>query len=113
MSDPRAPEGMTYFEFIADRMDAAATVKPSRCGWGMMLMLATVGPIYSVVYTEVAVDPDGMVAHMTAPDPNIARNVAGVAWYEVPNIWWQTVERLSWSLLGEPVKHGCQFRSVK
>jgi len=44
-----APEGMTYVEFIKDRIDAAKTVEPSRCGWGMMLSLATLGPIYSVV----------------------------------------------------------------
>ena len=37
----------------------------------MMLSLATFGPIYSVVYTEVAIDPDGVVAKMTAPDPDI------------------------------------------
>ena len=46
-----APEGMTYVEFIQDRLDAAKTVEPSRCGWGMMLSLATLGPIYSIVYT--------------------------------------------------------------
>jgi hypothetical protein len=50
---------MTYFEFIADRIDAAKTVEPSRCGWGMMLSLAVLGPIYSFVYTEVGIHPDG------------------------------------------------------
>ncbi len=53
-----APEGMTYLEFIQDRIDAAKTVEPSRCGWGMMLSLVTLGPIYSVVYTVVAINPD-------------------------------------------------------
>lgn len=47
-----APAGMTYVEFMQDRLDAAKTVKPSRCGWGMMLSLAALGPIYSAVYTE-------------------------------------------------------------
>lgn len=28
MSVPEAPKGMTYFEIIADRLDAAKTVKP-------------------------------------------------------------------------------------
>lgn len=51
MSVAGAPKGMTYVEFIQDRLDAAQTVKPSRCGWGMILSLATLGPIYSVVYT--------------------------------------------------------------
>ena len=52
MQVPEAPKGMTYFEFVADRIDAAKTVEPSRCGWGMMLSLAALGPIYSFVYTE-------------------------------------------------------------
>ena len=50
MQVPEAPKGMTYFEFVADRIDAAKTVEPSRCGWGMMLSLATLGPIYSFVF---------------------------------------------------------------
>ena len=37
MSVPDAPEGMSYVEFIKDRIDAAKTVEPSRCSWGMML----------------------------------------------------------------------------
>jgi hypothetical protein len=51
-----APEEMTYLEFIHDRFAAAKTVEPSRCGWGMMLSLVTLGSIYSVVYTAVAVN---------------------------------------------------------
>ena len=52
MQVPEAPKGITYFEFVADRIDAAKTVEPSRCGWGMMFSLAALGPIYSFVYTE-------------------------------------------------------------
>jgi hypothetical protein len=52
---------MTYVEFIQDRLEAAKTVEPSRCGWGMMLSLAALGPIYSVVYTEVAIHPGGFL----------------------------------------------------
>jgi len=55
---PGAPEGMTYIEFMKDRIDAAKTVEPSRCGWGMMLSLAALGPIYSMVYTAVEINPD-------------------------------------------------------
>ncbi len=79
-----APVGMTYVEFIQDRIDAAKTVEPSRCGWGMMTSLATLGPIYSVVYTVVAVNPDGTLAKMTASDPDIPNGVAGAKWYENP-----------------------------
>jgi len=71
MSVAGAPAGMTYIEFIQDRFDAAQTVKPSRCGWGMMLSLAALGPIYSVVYTDVAIRPGGFLDQVTAPDPDI------------------------------------------
>jgi len=108
-----APKGMTYVEFIQDRLEAAKTVEPSRCGWGMMLSLAALGPIYSVVYTDVAIHPGGFLDQVTAPDPNIPTGVAGAEWYEVPGIWWDMVERLSWTMLGKPHPYGCQFRQVE
>ncbi len=113
MSVAGAPEGMTYFEFMRDRIDAAKTVEPARCGWGMMLSLATLGPTYSVVYTLVAINPDSTLAKMTASDPDIPKGVEGARWYEVPGIWWGIVERLSWTMLGKPASTGCQFRAVR
>ncbi|MBI9050020.1 MAG: hypothetical protein JEZ00_11405 [Anaerolineaceae bacterium] len=113
MSVPEAPKGMTYVEFIQDRIDAATTVEPSRCGWGMMISLATLGPIYSVVYTEVAIHPGGFLEKYVAPDSNIPVEAAGANWYEVPSIWWNVVEQLSWTMVGEPTSQGCQFRDVK
>ena len=113
MTVPDAPEGMTYFEFIKDRIDAAKTVEPSRCGWGMMLSLASLGPIYSVVYTAVAIKPDSHLAKIAAPDPDIPKGVKGAKWYEVPGIWWGVVEQLSWTMLGKPAIVGCQFRAVR
>lgn len=110
---PDAPQGMTYAEFMQDRIDAAKTVEPSRCGWGMMLSLATLGPIYSVVYTAVAINPDGTLAKMTTPDPDIPKGVEGARWYDVPGIWWGVVERLSWTMLGKPASVGCQLRAVR
>jgi hypothetical protein len=113
MSVPDAPEGMTYIEFMNDRIDAAKTVEPSRCGWGMMFSLATLGPIYSVVYIVVAINPEGTMAKTTASDPDIPKGVEGAMWYEVPGIWWGVVERLSWTMLGKPASVGCQFRAVE
>lgn len=113
MTVQNAPEGMTYVEFIKDRIDAAKTVEPSRCGWGMMLSLATLGPIYSVVYTAVAINPDSTLAKMTAPDPDIPKGVEDAKWFEVPGIWWGVVERLSWTMLGKPASTGCHFRAVR
>jgi hypothetical protein len=112
MSVAGAPKGMTYVEFIQDRLEAAKTVEPSRCGWGMMLSLAVLGPIYSVVYTDVAIHPGGFLDQVTAPDPDIPTEVAGAKWYEVPGIWWNVVERLSWMMLGKQTSFGCQFRTV-
>lgn len=113
MQVPQAPKEMTFFEFLSDRIDAAKTVEPSRCGWGMMLSLATLGPIYSFIYTEVGIHPNGFLARSTAPDPDIPKNIAGAPWYEVPGVWWNTLERLSWTMLGKPAAHGCKFRAVQ
>ena len=107
-----APAGMTYIEFMQDRLDAAKTVNPSRCGWGMMLSLAALGPIYSLDYTWVATHPDGFLAKVTAPDPDIPQNVAGASWYEIPGIWWAVVERLSWTMLAEH-HPGCNLGLVQ
>jgi hypothetical protein len=104
---------MTYAEFLQDRLDAAKTVEPARCGWGMMLSLAALGPIYSAVYTEVAINPGGFLDKVTAPDPDIPKGVAGAKWYEVPAIWWNVVEHLSWTMLGKQHSFGCRFRLLR
>ena len=106
-----APKGMTYIQFIQDRLEAAKTVQPSRCGWGMMLSLVMLGPIYSVDYTWVATHPDSFLAKVTAPDPDIPKGVAEASWYEIPGIWWNVVERLSWTMLAK-THPGCHFRPV-
>lgn len=112
MDVPQAPKGMTYWEFMADRIDAAKTVQPARCGWGMFLSLAAMGPIYSIVYTDVAIHPDGFLVKVTAPDAAIPQGVAGAKWSEVPGIWWKVVERLSWKILaGQQI--GCRLRPVR
>jgi hypothetical protein len=108
MDVPQAPEGMTYWEFMADRIDAAKTVKPARCGWGMFLSLATLGPIYSIVYTDVAIHPDGFLAKVTAPDAAIPKGMADAKWSEV---WWIMVERLSWRMLAGQ-QYGCRLRAI-
>lgn len=112
MAVDQAPKDMTYFEFMIDRFQAAKTVKPARGGWGMMLSLAALAPIYSLNYTWVATHPDGFLAKVTAPDPNIPRNIAGASWYETPGIWWTVVERLSWTMLA--ANHpGCRLGPVQ
>jgi hypothetical protein len=111
MSVPQVPKGMSYFEFIQDRIEAAKVVQPARCGWGMFLSLATLGPLYSIVYTDVALHPDGFWAKVTAPDPDIPKGVQNASWHEAPGVWWTVVERLSWTMLGK-TNAGCHFRPV-
>lgn len=106
------PHGLTYWAFLQDRLDAAQTVQPSRCGWGMILSLGMLGPIYSVIYTHVAIHPNGFLARVTAPDPDIPRNIAGAKWFAVPGIWWNVVERLSWTMLAKP-HVACNMRAVQ
>jgi len=113
MSVKAAPKGMTYFEFMADRAEAAKVVKPSQCGWGMFLTLAALGPTYSVLYTEISIHPGGFWDRVSAPDSNIPIGVAGAKWYKVPNIWWKVVEQLSWTMLGRQRGAGCKFRPVQ
>jgi hypothetical protein len=79
----------------------------------MMLSLTVLGPIYSVVYTDVAIHPNGKLAAVTASDLDIPKGVAGAKWYEIPGIWWGVVERLSWTMLGKPASTGCLFRAVR
>ena len=112
MSVIQAPTDLTYWEFMADRIDAARTVQPTRCGWGMISTLVMLGPVYSVVYTITAVNPNGFLARITAPDPDIPKNVAGSGWYKIPGIWWNIVEHLSWTMVGG--QHpGCRLRPVE
>ena len=78
-----------------------------------MLSLAVLGPVYSFVYTEVGIHPHGFLARGTASDPDIPKDVAGAKWYEVPGILWNTVERLSWTMLGKLAAHGYKFWQVQ
>jgi hypothetical protein len=112
MKVAQAPKGMTYWQFMSDRLDAAQTVQPARCGWGMLGSFFILGPVYSGVYTDVALDPKGFFARVTAPDPDIPKGVVGAQWYEVPGIWWNVVEHLSWTMLAK--KHpACNMRPIQ
>ena len=60
---------------------------------------------------DTAIHPDGFLAKITAPDPDIPKGVTGASWYEIPGVWWNVVERLSWTMLGKP-HPGCHFPLV-
>lgn len=112
MSIPQAPAGITYWEFIQDRLDAAKEVEPTRCGTGKLVFFAVLTPFYSALYTHVGIHPDGFLAKVTMRDGNIPTGVAGADLPEVPGIWWETVERLSWSALARRTP-ACNFRPVQ
>jgi hypothetical protein len=104
--------GSLLKRFMADRFDAAKTVKPVRCGTGMIGSLFALGPFYVALCTHVALNPQGFLAKVTALDPDMPKNVSEAKWYETPDIWWDTFERLSWTMLAE--RHqGCNFRMVR
>lgn len=111
MQVPGAPKEMTYSQFMADRFDAAKVIKPARCGTGMIGSLFALGPFYAALYTHVAIHPEGFLAKVTAPDPDMPVIVGKVLWYQIPDIWWNTFERLSWTMLA---KHhpGCNLGPV-
>jgi hypothetical protein len=67
----------------------------------MMLSLVALGPIYSFVYTKVGIHPDGFLARGTANVGDIPKDVADSKLYKVPGIWWITVEKLSWTMVGK------------
>ena len=87
---------MTYFVYIQDRIDAAKTVEPSRCGWGLMLSLAALGSIYSVVYTVVAINPESTLAKMTASDPAIPKGFEDAKPLEFGAVWWSDYRGRCW-----------------
>jgi hypothetical protein len=112
MSISQVPAGMTYWEFMQDRLDAAKDVQPARCGTGIITFFAIMAPIYSVLYTHVGIHPDSFLARMTMHDGNIPTGVAEADLTQVPEIWWKTVERLSWSALARRTP-ACNFRPLK
>ncbi len=111
MQVAEAPKGMTYFEFLDNRINAAKIMKPARCGTGMIGSLFALGPFYATLYTHVTLNPGGFLAKVTAPDPDLPKGIANARWYQVPGIWWNTFEKLSWTMLAKP-HQGCRFPPV-
>jgi len=107
----QVPAGMTYREFIQDRLAAAKEVQPQRCGVGRLVTYVALAPAYSVVYTQIGLNPGGLLDRVSQSDPNIPVGVQDTPWYEVPDLWWGVFERISWSMLGRHTS-ACNFRAV-
>lgn len=111
MKIPRVPKGMTYLQFMQDRIYATKVIRPPSCGYGMLGFYVLTVPFYSVLYTHVGLHPDGFLAKVTAKDANIPKNVQDTPWYRIPDLWWSVVERLSWSSLARPGP-GCNLGPI-
>ena len=112
MQVPQVPAGMTYWQFMADRLDAAQEVEPSRCGIGRFVTFTLLAPVYSIVYTDIGIHPGGFLDRVSENDKNIPIGVEGTVWYAVPEVWWHVFEKISWSMLARSVP-ACNFRPIK
>ena len=112
MQVAQVPVGMTYWQFMADRLDAAQEVKPERCGVGRLATFAALAPVYSVVYTNIGLHPCGFLDRVSEDDKNIPTNVDDTPWHDVPDLWWNVFEKISWSMLARH-SPACNFRPVE
>jgi hypothetical protein len=112
MQVSQVPAGMTYWQFMADRLDAAQEVEPRRCGVGRFATFAFLAPVYSIVYVDIGLHPGGFLDRVSQEDRNIPTGVEDTAWSDIPDAWWGVVERISWSMLARPAP-ACNFRPVK
>jgi hypothetical protein len=111
-ASPPLPEGITYWQFMADRLDAAQVVEPQRCGMSTFAFFLTITPIYTVVYMIGGMRPESMVGRGIQPDASIPHWAAGLPWKEAPGVWWWVIENISWSMLARE-KPGCNFRTIQ
>lgn len=112
MQVAQVPAGMTYWQFVADRLDAAQEVEPKQCGVGRLITFGILAPVYSVVYTGIGLHPDGFLDRVSQDDQNIPNGVENTPWYKVPELWWNVFEKISWSMLARRTP-ACNFRPVE
>ena len=112
MQVSQVPADMTYWQFMADRLDAAQEVEPRRCGVGRLVTFGILAPVYSLVYTDVGLHPGGFLDRVSQDDQNIPNEVENTPWYNVPELWWNVFEKISWSMLARRTP-ACNFRPVE
>ena len=111
-ASPPLPEGITYWQFMGDRIEAAQVVEPQRCGGFSFAFFLAITPIYSVVYTIAGMRPESAVGRGIQPDASIPHWAAGLPWKEAPGVWWWVIENISWSMLARE-KPGCNFQTIQ
>lgn len=112
MQVAQLPAGMTYWQFMSDRLEAAQEVEPQHCGVGRLVTFGVLAPVYSVVYTDVGLHPGGFLDRVSQNDPNIPTGVENTPWFDVPDLWWKVFEKISWSMLARHTP-ACNFRPVE
>jgi hypothetical protein len=110
-ASPPLPEGITYWQFMGDRIEAAQEVEPQRCGVSTFAFFIAITPVYSVVYTIAGMRPQSVVGRGIQPDASIPRWAVDLPWEEAPGVWWWVIENISWSMLAREGP-GCNFRAV-
>lgn len=110
-ASPPLPEGITYWQFMSDRFDAAQEIEPQRCGVGKLTFFAVSIPVYSVIYTVGGMRPESALGSGIQPDPSIPHWAAGLPWEKSPDVWWWVVENISWGTLAKKTIE-CNFRPV-
>lgn len=112
MQVAQVPADMTYWQFMADRLDAAQEVEPKRCGVGRLITFGILAPVYSLVYADVGLHPGGFLDRVSQDDQNIPDGVENTPWYNVPELWWNVFEKISWSMLARRTP-ACNFRPIE
>jgi hypothetical protein len=108
---PPLPPGITYWQFMEDRIDAAQIVDPQRCGISAIAFFLAIAPVYSVIYSIGGMRPESIMGRAFQPDASIPYWAAGLSWGEAPNVWWWVVENISWAMLARQGL-GCNLRAV-
>ncbi|NMC84771.1 MAG: hypothetical protein GYA58_05745 [Anaerolineaceae bacterium] len=112
MQVAQVPAGMTYWQFMSDRLDAAQEVEPKRCGVGRLVTFGVLAPVYSVVYANIGLHPGGFLDRISQDDQNIPTGVEDILWHNIPDLWWKVFEKISWSMLARHTP-ACNFRPVE
>ena len=83
---------ITYWKFMADRLVVVRDT-PSICQKTRLVALVMILPVYPILYTTVALAPDGYLSRHVQPSPLIPDPIT---WEQVPETWWHLVKEISW-----------------
>jgi|GEM_PF-1051139 len=82
---------MNYWQYMADRLDASRQT-PTNCHRTRLIYLAVALPMYPLLYTYVALNPESSLARHIQPSPLVPEPIT---WRQAPETWWRLVEQIS------------------